>query len=142
MSGRAAPWRPASVLTIVLLAALIAATLAAGCGSSSETAMPTFSAIASAGPKAHEATVSVTSDGSGTASAAIVLTYPDGHRSLLDTGSWRAMDSGTNTRSDLPPGIYTFTVYAIPDGGQDSAPISAGHFVDRYAVATAEVTVP
>ena len=104
--------------------------------------MPTFSATATPGPKAHEATVSVTSDGSGTASVAIVLTYPDGHRSLLQSGQWQAADSAESTRSDLPAGDYSFTVYAIPAGGQDSRPISAGDFVAGNAVASAEVTVP
>jgi predicted phage tail protein len=142
MSGHAAPRRLVSVLTIVLFAVGTAAALTAGCGSAGESTIPTFSATATAGPKTSEATVRVTSDGSGTASAAIVLTYPDGHRSLLSTGQWRAMDSGTATRSDLPAGVYTFTVYAIPAGNQDSPEISVGYFVDRYAVATATVTVP
>ncbi len=127
---------------IMLVAVCITAGFTAGCGSASKATMPTFSATATAGPKAHEATVSVTSDGSGTASVAVVLTYPDGHRSVLQSGQWQAMDSGTSTTSDLPTGDYTFTVYAIPDGGQGSAPISAGYFVDKYAVATAKVTVP
>ena len=127
---------------ITLVALWITAAFTVGCGSAGETTIPTFSASATAGPKAHEATVSVTSDGSGTASVAVVLTYPDGHRSVLQSGQWQAMDYGTSTTSDLPAGDYTFTVYAIPDGGQGSAPISVGYFVAKYAVATAKVTVP
>jgi predicted phage tail protein len=138
-AGRALPAR---LFLSACLAVSIAAAFTAGCGSGSGTTLPTFSATATAGPKAHEATVSVTSDGSGTASVAVVLTYPDGHRSVLQSGQWRAMDSGTSTSSDLPAGDYTFTVYAIADGGQGSAPISAGYFVDKYAVASAKVTVP
>ncbi len=114
----------------------------AGCGSSDSRAMPTFSATATPGPKAHEATVHITSDGSGTASAAVVLTYPGGRRDPVEYATWRAMDSGTYTQSDLKAGVYTFTVYAIPANTQGAAPISVGYFTGPHKVAEAKVSVP
>ena len=130
------------MIAVAVTLGAVATAVAAGCGSSNAQAMPTFSATATPGPKAHEATVKATSDGSGTASTAIVLTYPDGHRRQLQSATWRAMDSGTSTASDLPAGVYTFTVYAVPANSQDSAPISVGDFTDNHKVASAKVTVP
>ena len=130
-----------AVAVTASLGAVVAASIA-GCGSTDPQTMPTFSATAKPGPKAHEATVHMTSDGSGTASAALVLTYPDGRRDRVMNVTWRAMDSSAYTQSNLRAGVYTFTVYALPANSQDARPISVGDFTAQHQVAEAKVTVP
>jgi len=129
------------LVVIAVVAACAVAALVAACGSTAESQMPTFSANATPGPKAHEATVRITSDGAGTASMALVLTDPDGHRSQLMSATW-ARSSSIYTASDLSAGHYTFTVYALPKNSDSAPAISVGYFTDEHKVAAAKVTVP
>jgi len=130
------------LVVIAVVAACAVAALVAACGATAESQMPTFSASATPGPKAHEATVNITADGAGTASAALVLTYPDGHRLQLMSATWSETNSSKFTASDLPAGDYTFTVYALPKNSDSAPAISVGYFTDEHKVAAAKVTVP
>jgi hypothetical protein len=140
MSYLRARARLVAVAALALVIVVVAGV--AGCGSSDAQTMPTFSATAAPGPKAHEATVHITSSGSGTASAAVLLTYPNGRRDRVENATWRAMDSGTYTQSNLRAGVYAFAVYAIPANSQDARPISEGDFTAQHKVAEAKVTLP
>jgi hypothetical protein len=142
MNRSSAHTRLVVIVAVAVTLGAVATAAAAGCGSSNAEAMPTFSATAKPGPKAHEVTVHITSGGSGKASAAVVFTYPDGRRDWVESGTWSTMESSTYTKSDLRAGVYTFTVYAIPANSQDSAPISVGYFTDDHKAASAKVTIP
>jgi hypothetical protein len=127
----------------VVVVALIAVCgfVAAGCGAATEPAMPHLGVSATVGPKPHGATVSIAVSGVGTAMAAIVITYPDGHREQTGSGQWQAADSGSFTTSNLPKGNYEYTVHAISAKAQNAPPLSVGYFVDRYAVASGAFTI-
>jgi len=83
------------VYVAAAVAALFAVRLLAGCASRTATAeIPHLKTTVTVGPKPHQATIDVSSSGPGAAFSGIVLTYPDGHRRMLGTGTYEAGDSG------------------------------------------------
>ena len=136
----AAPVRLVCV-AIVLVCLSAAPALLAGCGSG-EPHLPDVTTGVMVGPKSGEATVTVQSSGSGAGVAALVLTYPDGHRRQVGSGVLEGgADLGYGLR-DLPPGSYSYALYglATPSVPQDAA-FPAEAWVDENILASASFVI-
>ena len=118
MHCRAVRLAGVAILLVCLCASL---GLLAGCGSS-EPHLPHVTVVASFGPKPREATINLQSSGSGAGVAAIVLTHPNGHREEIGEA---VLENGLSTGngSQLPPGRYDYTVYAIAKASVPKAPM-------------------
>jgi hypothetical protein len=121
-------------IVLVCLAAIPA--MLSGCGSE-KPHLPDVTAGVTVGPTSGTATVTLKSSGSGVGVAAIVLTYPDGHRRQVGQG---VLEGGTDlgySREDLPPGRYTYTIYAVATPSVPAAPIlPAGAQADKNIIAS------
>ena len=125
-----------AVVSILLVCGCALPGLLAACGSSGPH-LPHVTVGVSVGPKPHEATISLQSTGRGTGVAAIVLTYPNGHRREIGQA---VVEDGLGTGNgpgQLPPGRYEYTVYAIATASAPKAPIfPANARVDKNIMAT------
>ena len=111
-------------LSIVLVCLAAIPGLLTGCGSEGPH-LPDVTAGVTVGPTSGAATITVKSSGSGAGVAAIVLTYPDGHRRPVGQG---VLEGGTDlgySRGDYPPGRYTYTIYAVATPSVPEAPTTA-----------------
>jgi hypothetical protein len=121
-------------IALVCLAAIPG--LLTGCGSE-EPHLPDVTAGVTVGPRPGEATVTVKSSGSGTGVAAVVLTYPDGHRRQVGQGVLEGVTDLGYGLTDLPPGQYTYTIYAVATPSVPAAPtLPAGARVDKNIIAS------
>jgi hypothetical protein len=100
-------------IAALLVCALAAPGTVAGCGSPQAPHLPEVTTSIGAGPRPNEATISVSSKGDGRGVAQIVLTYPDGHRSVGGGVALEDGVSGTLARRGLRPGLYECTIYAV-----------------------------
>jgi hypothetical protein len=101
-------------IVLVLVCALAAPGVIAGCGSpQSPPHLPDVTTSIGAGPKPREATISVSSKGDGHGVAQLVLTYPDGHRSVGGGCALEDTTTATWNLKGLRPGLYECTIYAV-----------------------------
>jgi predicted small lipoprotein YifL len=121
-------------VALVCLAAIPG--LLTGCGSEGPQ-LPDVAAGVTVGPRSGEATVTVKSSGTGAGVAAVVLTYPNGHRRQAGQGVLEdGLGLGWGVR-DLPPGRYTYTVYAVATPSVPEAPtLPAGARADKNIIAS------
>ena len=97
-----------------LVLALAATGVIAGCGRpQSPPHLPDVTTRIAAGPEAGEATISVSSKGDGHGVAQVVLTYPDGHRSVGGGCALEDTTTATWELKGLRPGLYECTIYAV-----------------------------
>ena len=123
-------------LSIVLVCLAAVSGLLTGCGSE-EPHLPDVTAGVTVGPTSGAATVTIKSSGSGAGVAAVVLTFPDGHRRPVGQG---VLEGGIDlgySREDLPPGQYTYTIYAVATPSVPADPtMPAGAQVDKNIIAS------
>ena len=123
-------------LSIALVCLMAIPGLLTGCGSE-DPHLPDVAAGVTVGPRPGEATITVKSSGSGAGVAAVALTYPNGHRRGVGQG---VLEGGTDLGwglRDLPPGRYTYTIYAVATPSVPEAPIlPKGARVDKNNIAS------
>ena len=85
-------------------------------------------------------------------SAGVYLTYPDGHRRVLNAGDrWGPGDVGCYELDGLPGGVYTLTAYAVPGSSDDAIsqhgketykPFPVSKMVKKNIVASRTFVIP
>jgi hypothetical protein len=128
-------------IAIVLVCLTATSGLLAGCGSE-EPHLPDVTTGAMVGPRSGEATISVKSSGSGAGVAAVVLTYPDGHRRQVGSGVLEGGEDLGYGLKDLPSGSYSYALYGLATSSvpQDAA-FPAAALVDENIVASASFVI-
>jgi len=137
---RSAAVRVAAVTVLLVCGCTLPGWLAA-CGSSGPH-LPHVTVGLSLGPKPHQATISLQSSGSGAGVAAIVLTYPNGHRREIGEAVVENGLSTGNGPDQLPPGRYEYTVYAIATSSVPKAPLfPASARVDKNIIGSGSFVI-
>jgi hypothetical protein len=124
----------AATLLITLSATLLLTLWVMGCGS--DTDIKTSVSLDSG---AHSATIEFHTGGASDI-AVLFLTYPDGHRDMPLKGNVSKAGASLNAQ-DLAAGEYTYTVYWIPQGGQDPDSVAVETIVDSGQVVSGKFTV-
>ncbi len=128
-----------SWLVLVTVGALFALLLVAGCGSGTTVGAQLETSL-SVDNTTHRATVHINTTG-GSEIIAVFLAYPDGHRGLL--GSGNVGGGGVNlVTEELSQGEYSYTVYATPQGPQDSGTLPASKMGAENVAATGKFVIP
>ena len=137
------------VVLVVGIALLLALPLA-GCANPGS--MPRLQMNVIVGPEAHQVSILVkgVTGKRGGAYTGIVLTYPDGHRRILDTFTFGANDVDYRELDGLPGGVYTCTAYAVPvetnddliqHGVRGYKPFPVGEMVEKNVAASATFVI-
>ena len=112
---------------LVLCMGLVLLCASVGSGCSSQPTKPQLHLRVTVGPRAHEAVLHVTETGSlGGAYSGVVLVYPDGHQKVLGTAIWGRGDLWGWPLSDLPSGVYSCRIYAVPYTPTEAETASGG----------------
>jgi hypothetical protein len=120
-------------IAIVLVCLTATSGLLAGCGSE-EPHLPDVTTGAMVGPRSGEATIAGV--------AAVVLTYPDGHRRQVGSGVLEGGEDLGYGLKDLPSGSYSYALYGLATSSvpQDAA-FPAAALVDENIVASASFVI-
>ncbi len=119
-------------VTVLLLA------LVSGCGSKMA-----FTTDVSVNNDTREATIKISTFAYPLKFVTLILTYPDGHTEVATDGTIGPGGRGAGlTAGDLPPGEYTYTVYALPLENQDPKSVPGDKLAKEGGMISGKFVIP